>query len=158
MSQFKSAPLSTQWGKKWRKFSLALDWARTLESGCREKRIYTCKHSKNKKKNWNKFSNVKDVEQFLGEKRREQSLGILDNCMMSGKTHRQEDRRERGLWRVVCGCFVVDGALGSTESMLFGSGTMCGVHVSGSKTVSEHDNCFSISDCMSLWNIVVTCT
>lgn len=35
------------------------------------------KYSKNKKKNWRKFSKVKDVERFLEEKRREENLGSV---------------------------------------------------------------------------------
>ena len=33
------------------------------------------KYSKNKKKNWRKFTNVKDVDEFLDETRREERTG-----------------------------------------------------------------------------------
>lgn len=46
-----------------------------VEGSCGEKRTCARKYSKNKKKNWRKFTNVKDVEQFLEEKRREEKLG-----------------------------------------------------------------------------------
>ena len=41
----------------------------------------TRKYSKNKKKNWRKFSKVKDVEHFLEEKRREENLGYVSGSI-----------------------------------------------------------------------------
>ena len=48
-----------------------------LESSISRYGEKTRKYSKNKKKNWRKFSKVKDVEHFLEEKRREENLGSV---------------------------------------------------------------------------------